>query len=135
MEDNFISRHLYKSLMICIKYMPFLIAVLSLTSVICGCIGISTFIFAFLSHISLFDTVLWLLVSFTFRCCIWHRLPIYYCWTNNIISWIDFRWPIPINNLWMILLYSLIAIIFILLGMYFKNKANVKRKHVKTISS
>lgn len=128
MEDKSISFKLYKLFIIGLKYIPFLIGVMYFIAVILGCFGIQTGVFAATVYMGFIPSMFWILVSFVFRCCIWHRLPIYYCWINNIISWIDFKWRIPFNNLEMILVYSAIAIVFILLGMYFKNKKNVERR-------
>lgn len=132
MAENSINFTQYKIYLICLKYIPFLVAVLSLIASILGCLGISIGLFPVAAYMGLLPTIFWILSSFTFKCCIWHRLPIYYCWVNNVVSWIDFRWTIPFNNLQMILVYSIVALVFIILGMYFKNKYNVKQRLSKT---
>jgi len=128
MAEKLISFTLYKTFLVGLKYIPFVIGSMSFVCVICGCLGIQLGLFTLISGIGIIPTLFWVLSSFTFKCCIWHRLPLYYCWCNHIISWIDFRWSIPINNLQMILVYSLLAIVFILMGMYFKNRYNVKQR-------
>jgi hypothetical protein len=127
MADNSISLNLYKIFMIILKYGPFILGLLSLIAVICGCIGFAPGFYALFGYTGLLPSLFWIIASFTFKCCIWHRLPIYYCWVNNIISWIDFRWPIPVDNLQMIMIYLIMALVFILLGMYFKNRYNVRK--------
>lgn len=128
MEEKSINFTLYKTSLILIKYGPLLIAVINFIAVILGCFGIVTSLFTVGFQLSIIATLLWILLSFTFKCCIWHRLPLYYCWTNNIISWIDFRWTIPVSNMQMILIHCLIVLIFIILGMYFKNRYNVRKR-------
>ena len=127
-EDKSISLTLYKIFLIFIKYGPFIIGIASFISVILGCVGITFGIFSSIFQLSVLSTITWIIASFTFKCCTWHRLPLYYCWVNNVISWIDFNWTIPINNLQMILIYSIIALLFVLLGMYFKNQYNVRKR-------
>lgn len=128
MEEKSISLVGYRWFLIFLKYGSFLIGIVSFITVMLGCFGITTPILSILFQISLVPTIMWLFASFTFRCCIWHRLPLYYTWVNNVISWIDYTWTIPINNLQMIFVYSTITIVFILIGMYFKNKYNVKTR-------
>ena len=135
MEDKSISFTLYKLSLIAIKYGPFIVGLANFISTILGCVGICTAFFAGLFQLSFISTLIWLLLSFTFKCCIWHRLPIYYCWMNNLISWIDFQWTIPVDNLQMILIYSGIALMFIIMGMYFKNRYNDKRRNGKGVSA
>ena len=128
MEEKSLNFTLYKLSLILIKYGPFIVAIANFIAAILGCLGIVTSLLTAGFQLSIISIVLWTLLSLTFKCCIWHRLPLYYCWTNNIISWIDFRWTIPVGNIEMILIYCIILLIFILLGMYFKNRANVRKR-------
>ena len=128
MAEKSISFTLYKIFLIGLKYLPFLFGVLSLTFAVLGCFGVVSGFFTAAAHMGFIPALFWILASFVFKCCIWHRLPIYYCWINNIISWIDFRYTIPVNNLIMLLIYSGVALVFILMGMYFKNRYNVKQR-------
>jgi hypothetical protein len=75
----------------------------------------------FLSPISI---IFILSASFVFKFCIWHRLPIYYCLTIQLINLIDYYSPIVFTNSTMLFIYIILTIIFILLGMYFKNLQN-----------
>lgn len=133
MEDKTISLTQYKLFLIGLKYCPFIIGIFSLIMVVLGCFGISFTLFPVLFNLSIFPTIIWILASIAFKCCIWHRLPLYYCWVNNVISWVDFKWTIPLNNLQMILVYLFITLMFILMGMYFKNKRNHERRTSKEV--
>lgn len=128
MAEKSISFTLYKVFLIGLKYLPFLFGLMSLVFTVLGCFGITVGFFSSIVHLGVIPAMFWILASFAFKCCIWHRLPIYYCWINNIISWIDFRYAIPVNNLIMLLIYSGVALVFILMGMYFKNRYNVKQR-------
>ena len=75
-----------------------------------------------------------LIASLTFKFCIWHRLPIYYALLLHIISTIDYYTNIAISNWFMLFVYLVITIVFILIGMYFKNRYNKKKKYARMIT-
>lgn len=123
-----LNRTQYRIVLFCLKYIPFLIAILKFLNIIL-CLFFNEFaiISAFI-YISILPGILILLFSKLFRFCIWHRLPIYYCWTNDIISWYDYLFTISVSIQWLFFIYLVIALIFIILGMYFKNKYNAKTR-------
>ena len=74
--------------------------------------------------------VLILLMSKVLKFCIWHRLPIYYCFCVDVLSTTDYMFNISLSNIDMIIVYLLISVIFVIIGMYLKevyNKTKVKR--------
>lgn len=70
MAENSINFTQYKIYLICLKYIPFLVAVLSLIASILGCLGISIGLFPVAAYMGLLPTIFWILSSFTFKCCI-----------------------------------------------------------------
>ena len=76
-----------------------------------------------------------LLFSFQFNYCIWHRLPLYYIFTANIINAIDFYFGIPLPNKLMLMVYLILMAITILIVAFIKNKYNVKKRNVKESST
>jgi hypothetical protein len=65
-----------------------------------------------------------LFASFAFNFCTWHRLPIYYCGVMDLISFLDVKYYISIQNHLMLAIYLIVTIVFILIGMYLKQKYN-----------
>lgn len=63
-------------------------------------------------------------MSKVLKFCIWHRLPIYYCFCLDILSTIDYKYGIALSDINLIIVYMIITIIFIILGMYLKEKYN-----------
>ena len=69
-------------------------------------------------------------MSKVLKFCIWHRLPIYYCFLMDVLSTIDYKYGIVLSNINLIVIYMIITVIFILLGMYLKEKYNrLKIRH------
>lgn len=118
----------HKLLLAVIKYIPFIIGICYFLSTILSCFGIITVIISVIAQLSIFSGLFILLTSYVFDFCIWHRLPIYYCWTVDTLSFIDITYSIPMQNHVMLMIYLLITIVFILLGMYLKNHVNKQMK-------
>lgn len=82
-----------------------------------------------LSYIAQF--LLWLFVmkaSYRLHFCEYHRMFLWYILANNIICYIDLRWPLPISNWNFFLLHMIIAGIFLFLVLYFHQKQRKKRR-------
>lgn len=126
MEEKY-NRNLYKVFLILLKYMPFLIAVIYFICTILGAIGINQVILPNLFFLSPVTAALWICASFVFKCCIWHRLPIYYCLMMQGIDIIDYYTDIGLSSNCWLFVYLIITIISILLGMYLKNMFNVRK--------
>lgn len=117
-----------------VKYLPLLLGIIYFITAILGCFGVQCLWLSSLFFITPISAVFMVFTSFVFRCCIWHRLPIYYCLTVDGINFLDY-YLAPVTDTWMIFVYLLVTSIFVLIGMYFKNKYNVKRKLNKTSTS
>lgn len=114
----------YKIFLIIVKYTPLLIGFMYFTTLITECLGFYPIVIPTLFYISPLSMLFILSASFALNFCIWHRLPIYYSLVLQIINTIDYYSPIVFTNSIMLYIYLIITIIFILLGMYFKNKHN-----------
>ena len=114
----------HKVFLIIVKYIPFILAVGYFIMAIESILNIHPVILPNLFFLSPISIVFILSASFVFKFCIWHRLPIYYCLTIQLINLIDYYSPIVFTNSTMLFIYIIVTIIFILLGMYFKNLHN-----------
>ena len=130
-----VSRFWHKILLILLKYIPYFIALLYFISAILGCFGITLYILPGIIYISPLSGLLILVMSKVFQFCIWHRLPIYYCFCIDILSTIDYKYGILLSNISLIIIYSLISLIFILIGMCLKEKYNAKIRFSKNRTS
>lgn len=118
------NKVLYRLILVLVKYLPFIIGVATFISAIYGCYGIQLMWIPNLFFMSPTTALFMVLVSFLFKCCIWHRLPIYYSLLIQIFNIIDYYCKLPITNNIMLFIYLAITILFILIGMYLKNRYN-----------
>ena len=123
-----ISKGLTRLTRIIVKYIPFVIAVGYLLMAICSCFGISCIWLSVLFRFSMSSFVCLFAISILLKFCIWHRLPLYYAITIDIINTVDYYFVIPISSKVLLLIYLVISIIFILVGMYLKEKHNAKNR-------
>ena len=119
----------HKILLIILKYIPFIIAIIYFISSILHCFGIRCCLLGNLFFLSPITALFILVASFAFRFCIWHRLPIYYALILHVTACLDYYCNIPITSNIMLFIYLLITIMFILVGMYLKNRYNKKKRY------
>ena len=124
---------LHKLFLIILKYLPVLIAMVYLLVSILHCFGIVLYVIPNVFYLSPVSALFILCASFVFRFCIWHRLPIYYALLLHGISILDYYTPLTLTNSLMLFVYLLITIIFILIGLYLKNKHNKKKRYAGMI--
>jgi hypothetical protein len=123
-----ISKSLARLTRIIVKYIPFVIAIGYLLMAIFSCFGISCIWLPVLFRFSISSFVCLFAISILLKFCIWHRLPLYYAITIDIINTVDYYFVIPISSKVLLLIYLVISIMFILVGMYLKEKHNVKNR-------
>lgn len=119
----------HKLFLILIKYIPFIIALAYLITDIALCFNINLYTIPNLFFMSPITALFILFASFAFKFCIWHRLPIYYALLLHGIACLDYYSKIPITSNIMLFIYLLITIMFILIGMYLKNRYNKKKRY------
>lgn len=123
---------LHKLMLICIKYIPCLLAILYILNNILYIIGIKFVFISCLSYLSIIPIVFILLTSFTFQFCIYHRLPIYYIVGDNLFSYFIYNNIINISIGLMLTLQILALGITVISAAYIKNKYN---EHIRDSQS
>ena len=118
----------YKIALVITKYVPYIIGILYFIEALLSCLHIEILYLPFIGNLTILPTICILSFSFLLKFCIWHRLPIYYAILIDVINWVDYYIHIPVNSAIMLSVYLTITIVFILLGMYFKNRYNKKLK-------
>lgn len=122
----------YRNFLLLLKHIPFAIALLTLICCILSCFGIYVKLLALFSFYSPITAGFMLYASNLFQNCIWHRLPIYYSLILEIFDYLNLY--IPISGRIDLFIYLTLTILFIILGMYFKNNTN-KKRHQSVIDS
>ena len=120
-----------KLLLILLKFMPWMIGIIYLIQIILSCFGIQLIWLTIIFGISIIPAILLCMMSNLLGFCIWHRLPLYYVVTIDLINAYDFYIGIPITNKYMLLIYLIIFGLFVLIGAYNKNKYNVNKRHIE----
>jgi len=103
-----------------LKILPMLVAGVYLFNTVLSYFDID---WPILSYIAQF--ILWLFVmiaSYRLHFCEYHRMFLWYILTNNIICYIDSRWPLPISNWNYFVLHIIIAGVFLFLVLYYHQK-------------
>ena len=130
-----ISRFELKLCKVIVKYAPFVIAAGYLLMAIFACFGIALHIVSIFCSMSIIPFIVLISVSKLLKFCSWHRLPLWYSLLIDVLNATYFYFNIPISGKVVILVYLLITCIFIIIGMYLKEKYNVKNRFIKTNSS
>lgn len=125
------NKILYKLFLIFAKYSSYVYAIIQLLGLICFKFNIIINLFAFIGGCSIITLCLLFLISFVFKFCLTHRLPLYYTLCIFIITILDK----------IFLFGSILRIYFIILGIFillyiaiwFKNKDNPKVDHIKQL--
>lgn len=101
-EENSLKRSNYKIFLFINKYLPYVISLLYMVNTLLSLFGIDLIIFSMLGGLSLLPIIYFISVSFTFKYCLYHRLPIYYIILNDSINWLDYHIGIPIADMYFI---------------------------------
>lgn len=99
-----------------LKILPMLVAGVYLLNTILSYLDID---WPILSYIAQF--ILWLFVmmaSYRLQFCGYHRMFLWYILVNNVICYIDSRWPLPISNWSYFVLHIIVAGIFMFITLY-----------------
>ena len=126
-EENFIKRSNYKVFLFINKYLPYVISLLYMVNTLLSLAGIDLIIFSMLGGLSILPIIYFISVSFTFKYCLYHRLPLYYVILNDSINWLDYYIGISIPDMYFIAGSIVLMFIFIVVTtiLYLKEK---KRK-------
>lgn len=107
---------LYKTELITLKVLPFILAVLALLSTILDYFMINSTI---LNYLMMFFIYIFLYISsYVFKFCEYHRMPIHYVVFVNILSVYDAYIGIPLSTYRLMQGYIIITCLFIFLTMY-----------------
>lgn len=133
-EENSLKRNNYKVFLFINKYLPYVLSLLYMVNTLLSLAGIDLIIFSILGGLSLLPIIYFIIISFTFGYCLYHRLPIYYIILNDAINWLDYYIGIPIPDMYFIagsivLMFMVITIITILYLKEHKRRNEVIRHY------
>lgn len=112
----------HKILLVLIKYIPHIIALFYVIYDILGLLGIDAIILGHLIHVSLLPWLFMYFLSFVFKYCYVHRLPLYYILLTDTLTITDYLLDFSIEESITTLLHLfLIAVIIFGYTFYYKN--------------
>jgi hypothetical protein len=135
MIENTINKNLYKIFLIIIKHVPNILALMKVISLILSFYKITSFVLTCTFGTSIIFIILLYLISIIFRFCGTHRLSLHYVTLITGLSIIDYYIGLPLSNMGLYYLYSIITGIFITLWIYIwhKNRNNPKIDYIKQL--
>ena len=127
MVENGVGKVLYKIELLLIKVIPFIIMFCYALNNILYYFDIEVIFLSTFSGISILTWIFLYISSFVFKFCIYHRLPLYYILTIDIINYYDYLIGLPISDKRLFVLDIIIIGIFLLFIVYFKFKQHEQR--------
>lgn len=112
-EDVKTNNLKHKSFLIITKFIPHISAFMYIVYTLFQFAGIDMFILGYLINYSILTWLYFYLISFVFRYCYIHRLPLYYILINEILTTTDYYLNIPISIINLLLIHILLIGILI----------------------
>ena len=106
---------IYKLELICVKYVPIIIAPLSLLDNVLMYCDISLDILSYIAGTSILTTIPMYISSYVYKFCKYHRMFIHYIIVNKVIAMVDNYIIIPLSDFYLLLSNIIIAGIFLFL--------------------
>lgn len=129
------NKNLYKIFLIVIKYIPTVLAILKLATLIANYLKVRLFIFTCLGGTSIIMLLVLYLISYIFKFCLTHRLPLHYVTTVSVLTMLDYYLGSSISALTSYRVYLMLSGIFITawIIVWFVNRKNPKVDHIKQL--
>lgn len=116
------NKRMYKLELICVKYIPILIALITLIDVILYYFDIN---FELINHVagtSFLTMIPMYISSYVYKFCEYHRMFLHYIVVNKVVMMIDLYIGIPLGDFMLLVLYLIVAGIFAFLALYLHQK-------------
>ena len=132
-ENTLRNKRLYKIFISIIKYIPNILALLQIISLILSYLGIHTFFITCFGGTSIILLTILYLISIIFRFCGLYRLSLNYVTLITSLTIFDWYVGIPLSVESLYFLYASISGVFISLWVwiFYKNRKNPKVDHIK----
>lgn len=99
---------IYKLELICVKYVPIIIALLSLLDNVLMYYDISLDILSYIAGTSILTTIPMYISSYVYKFCKYHRMFIHYIVVNKVIAMVDNYIIIPLSDFYLLLFNMII---------------------------
>lgn len=116
------NKRMYKLELICVKYVPILIALITLIDVILYYFDINFELINYVAGTSFLTMIPMYISSYVYKFCEYHRMFLHYIVVNKVVMMIDLYIGIPLGDFMLLVLYLIIAGIFAFLALYLHQK-------------
>jgi hypothetical protein len=108
MEEEFMNKSIYKIEIFTLKVIPYVLAIFHFINTICFYSGTKLSIFSSIAGISWIPLLFLYLSSYAFKFCEYHRIPLHYIASSNVLNIIDYHFGIQISDYNFILMHHLL---------------------------
>ncbi|QWM90035.1 hypothetical protein [uncultured phage cr18_1] len=116
------NKRMYKLELICVKYVPILIALITLIDVILYYFDIDFELINYIAGTSFLTMIPMYISSYVYKFCEYHRMFLHYIVVNKVVMMTDLYIGIPLGDFMLLVLYLIIAGIFAFLALYLHQK-------------
>lgn len=116
------NKRMYKLELLCVKYVPIIIASIVLLNAILARFDVYVDELNYIAGTSFLTLIPMYISSIVYKFCKYHRMFIHYILTHKIVATIDMYIGIPLEDGMLLLLYLIIAGIFAFLALYLHQK-------------
>lgn len=116
------NKRMYKLELICVKYIPILIALITLIDVILYYFDINFELINYVAGTSFLTMIPMYISSYVYIFCEYHRMFLHYIVVNKVVMMIDLYIGIPLGDFMLLVLYLIVAGIFAFLALYLHQK-------------
>ena len=116
------NKRMYKLELICVKYIPILIALITLIDVILYYFDINFELINNVADTSFLTMIPMYISSYVYKFCEYHRMFLHYIVVNKVVMMIDLYIGIPLEDFMLLVLYLIVAGIFAFLALYLHQK-------------
>ena len=116
------NKRMYKLELICVKYIPILIALITLIDNILYYCDINIELINYVAGTSFLTMIPMCISSYVYKFCEYHRMFLHYIVVNKVVVMIDLYIGIPLGDFMLLVLYLIMAGIFAFLALYYHQK-------------
>lgn len=97
-EENLKSKRLYKAFLLLLKFLPLLLALVSVLNTVLSFFAIDLVILSYIGSVSLLPLIFMYLAAFVFRFCLYHRIFLDYTVVSTLITVYDYYIGVPVTD-------------------------------------
>lgn len=129
------NKNLYKIFLVIIKYIPTILAICKMITLITHYFKFRIFMLTCIGGTSIIFLLVLYLISYIFKFCLTHRLPLHYTSIVTIITMLDYYAGLAINTVTLYQVYLFLSGTFLIswVIVWFVNRKNPKIDHIKQL--